>query len=177
MKGRQTITLSSRKASYILELERKVSVIKGNSGTGKSGFDMANYAFGDDHGGPDRTDNQVEVLSAGGNANILNALTGMVQRTGRLCVNVDGAAFGAYIEPVLKYAGIRGNMMIAAPESFEYVLLNLTCFRGCNDSYDYYREWAANTLLAALFCKGGRIMKEKIDEKKIREAVRLFLEG
>ena len=36
MKGRHVIGVTSRKATYRLELERKVSVIKGNSGTGKS---------------------------------------------------------------------------------------------------------------------------------------------
>ena len=36
MKGRHIISVTSRKASYHLELERKISVLKGNSGTGKS---------------------------------------------------------------------------------------------------------------------------------------------
>ena len=36
MKGKRIISVSSRKAVYHLELERKISVIKGNSGTGKS---------------------------------------------------------------------------------------------------------------------------------------------
>ena len=36
MKGRYVINITSRKAGYTLELERKISVIKGNSGTGKS---------------------------------------------------------------------------------------------------------------------------------------------
>ena len=36
MKGRHIISVTSRKAGYHLELERKISVLKGNSGTGKS---------------------------------------------------------------------------------------------------------------------------------------------
>lgn len=36
MKGKHHISITSRKASYHLELERKISVLKGNSGTGKS---------------------------------------------------------------------------------------------------------------------------------------------
>ncbi len=36
MTGRHEIRVVSRKTVYRLELERKVSVIKGNSGTGKS---------------------------------------------------------------------------------------------------------------------------------------------
>lgn len=36
MKGKHIISVTSRKAGYRLELERKISVLKGNSGTGKS---------------------------------------------------------------------------------------------------------------------------------------------
>ena len=36
MKGKHIISITSRKATYHLELERKISVLKGNSGTGKS---------------------------------------------------------------------------------------------------------------------------------------------
>ena len=36
MKGMHTIHITSRRVAYTLELSRKVSVIKGNSGTGKS---------------------------------------------------------------------------------------------------------------------------------------------
>ena len=36
MKGKHIISIVSRKAIYHLELERKISVLKGNSGTGKS---------------------------------------------------------------------------------------------------------------------------------------------
>lgn len=36
MKGKHIISIASRKAIYHLELERKISVLKGNSGTGKS---------------------------------------------------------------------------------------------------------------------------------------------
>ena len=36
MKGKHLISITSRRAEYRLELERKISVIKGNSGTGKS---------------------------------------------------------------------------------------------------------------------------------------------
>ena len=36
MKGRHIVKVVSRKAEYTLELERKISIIKGKSGTGKS---------------------------------------------------------------------------------------------------------------------------------------------
>ncbi len=81
-----------------------------------SGFEMARYAFNSEY---------TEVLSAGGNASILPLLQQLAQSHDRICVNVDGAAFGAFIEPVLKYAEVRGYVQISAPESFEYVLLNI----------------------------------------------------
>ena len=36
MKGKHSISITSRKATYHLELESKITVLKGNSGTGKS---------------------------------------------------------------------------------------------------------------------------------------------
>ena len=82
-----------------------------------SGFEMAKYAF-------DSVD--TEVLSAGGNASVLEMLGKTWISHRDVCVNVDGAAFGAYIEAVLKYAEIKGNIRITAPESFEYVILNFS---------------------------------------------------
>ena len=78
-----------------------------------SGFEMAKYAF-----------ENTEVVSAGGNSSVLMSLQGQSRAHDRICVNVDGAAFGAFIEPVLKFAETIGNTWISAPESFEYILLN-----------------------------------------------------
>lgn len=80
-----------------------------------SGFEMARYAFAD-----------TEVVSAGGNASVLSTLQKLSQTHGHICVNVDGSAFGVFIEPVLKYAEVRGNIWVSAPESFEFVLLNIS---------------------------------------------------
>lgn len=82
-----------------------------------SGFEMAKYAF--------ETEN-TEVVSAGGNASVLSVLQNLSLTHGNICVNVDGAAFGAFIEPVLKYSEVIGNILVSAPESFEYVLLNIS---------------------------------------------------
>ena len=81
-----------------------------------SGFEMAKYAFEQESS---------EVVSASGNASVFSVLQKLTQTYGHICVNVDGAAFGSFIEPVLKLAEVRGNIRISAPESFEYVLLNL----------------------------------------------------
>jgi len=80
-----------------------------------SGFEMAQYAFEGDC---------TEVVSAGGNASVLTCFQKLSKSYDRICVNVDGAAFGAFIEPLLKFAELRGNTRVLAPESFEYVLLN-----------------------------------------------------
>ena len=81
-----------------------------------SGYEMAQYAFGAYN---------TEVVSAGGNASILADFQKLSQSYDHICVNVDGAAFGAFIEPVLKLAELKGNSRVLAPESFEYVLLNI----------------------------------------------------
>ena len=78
-----------------------------------SGFEMASYAF-----------DNTEVVSAGGNSHMIAKLQKLSQAHDHLCVIVDGAAFGAFIEPMLKYAETRGDTLVSAPESFEYVLLN-----------------------------------------------------
>ena len=78
-----------------------------------SGYEMADFAF-----------KNAEVVSAGGNALVNTSLRKLSPEHNRICVNVDGAAYGAFIEPALKFAETRGNIRISAPESFEYVLLN-----------------------------------------------------
>lgn len=82
-----------------------------------SGFEMMKYAFESEN---------TKVISAGGNSSVHGMLIKMNPTEGLICVYVDGAAFGAFIEPVLKYAELRGNIIVSAPESFEYVLLNIS---------------------------------------------------
>ena len=82
-----------------------------------SGYEMARYAFDKE---------QTEVESAGGNSLVSSTLQQLSLAHNCICVNVDGAAFGAYIEAALKYAGVKGNVYVSAPESFEYILLNIS---------------------------------------------------
>lgn len=79
-----------------------------------SGFEMASFAF-----------DNAEVVSAGGNASVITKLLEQSRDNIRMCAIVDGAAFGAFIEPALKLAETRGNTWISSPDSFEYILLNL----------------------------------------------------
>ncbi len=85
-----------------------------------SGYEMARYALWSE---------TTEVVPAGGNASVHDALLKSSGEHNKICADVDGAAFGPYIEPALKYAEISGNIMISAPESFEFVLLHLDVVR------------------------------------------------
>ena len=78
-----------------------------------SGYEMAQFSF-----------ENSDVATAGGNSLVTAKLRGLGRAHDHVCVIVDGAAFGAFIEPTLKYAEIRGDTWVLAPESFEYVLLN-----------------------------------------------------
>ena len=105
-----------------------------------SGFEMAQYAFGSD---------DTEVLSAGGNSSVLKTLTMMERAYGHMCVYVDGAAFGAFIEPVLKYAEMKGNALISVPQSFEFVALNF------NDVKKYLSSDCGELLRTYDYCEGS----------------------
>lgn len=85
-----------------------------------SGYEMAKFAFASD---------STEVVSAHGNASVRSSLMKTAGNHKNICVNVDGAAFGSYIEPLLKFAELQGTTMIAAPESFEFILLHLDAIR------------------------------------------------
>lgn len=73
--------------------------------------------------------NDILVTSAHGNSNILNAIL-TADAHNILCI-VDGAAFGAFIERILKYCESNLNRRITLwmPESFEWVLLTAGVFK------------------------------------------------
>lgn len=81
-----------------------------------SGYEMAKYAFDSE---------KMRVISAGGNASVYRTLMKNGGENDQICVDVDGAAFGPYIEPVLKFAELQGTISVSAPESFEFILLHL----------------------------------------------------
>lgn len=84
-----------------------------------SGFEMAKFAFNP----------ETVVLSASGNSNILPTLFNQAKKYSHICIIVDGAAFGGFIEGVLKFSEIKLNTVISAPESFEYILLKSDFFK------------------------------------------------
>lgn len=69
------------------------------------------------------------VESAGGNSNVLHCLARNLTDHKEITVIVDGAAFGGYISAVMKLSGIRDNVTVIAPESFEYLLLKTFAFQ------------------------------------------------
>lgn len=81
-----------------------------------SGYEMAKYAFDSE---------KMRVISVGGNASVYRTLMKNGGENDQICVDVDGAAFGPYIEPVLKFAELQGTISVSAPESFEFILLHL----------------------------------------------------
>lgn len=81
-----------------------------------SGYELAKYAFDSE---------KMRVISAGGNASVYRTLMKNGGENDQICVDVDGAAFGPYIEPVLKFAELQGTISVSAPESFEFILLHL----------------------------------------------------
>lgn len=82
-----------------------------------SGMEMFNKIFHD------------EVISAFGNANVSKKIGEHIRETGFLFVIVDGAAFGGYIARTMNMALLRGHTIIFAPESFEFLLLQLDSYR------------------------------------------------
>lgn len=63
-----------------------------------------------------------DVRSAEGNASVFpKMLESSLDR--RLLVIADGAAFGAYIDTVVRYAEMKGNIGLYFPESFEWMVL------------------------------------------------------
>ena len=62
-------------------------------------------------------------ISANGNGRVYYMLKSVPDQE-FLTVIADGAAFGPYMENVLKYADIRGNTLLYLPESFEWMILD-----------------------------------------------------
>ena len=62
------------------------------------------------------------VVSAGGNTGIYSRLTAYSDERSILVI-ADGAAFGSYIENVVRYAERKGQIGLYFPESFEWMVL------------------------------------------------------
>ena len=66
----------------------------------------------------------VNCLSSGGKSNVIRQLEQNQNEDGIILVIVDGAAFGSEMKDVSEYLEIQGNIVLYAPESFEWLLLS-----------------------------------------------------
>lgn len=69
------------------------------------------------------------IEPAGGNSNVLHCLAKKLSEYESISIIVDGAAFGGYISAVMRLSGVRNNVTVIAPESFEYLLLKTFAFQ------------------------------------------------
>lgn len=69
-------------------------------------------------------DSNIKCESANGKSNIILRLQKMDKRDGTCLVIVDGAAFGSEMRDVSEYLKASGDIVVYAPESFEWLLLS-----------------------------------------------------
>jgi hypothetical protein len=65
----------------------------------------------------------VNCISANGKSNIIKCLQDSEKTQGTRLIIVDGAAFGSEMKEVYEYLNTVGNVVLYAPESFEWLLL------------------------------------------------------
>ncbi len=66
----------------------------------------------------------ISCISANGKSNIMKKLQDSERVTGKRLVIVDGAAFGSEMKEVSEYLALSGQVVLYAPESFEWILLS-----------------------------------------------------
>ena len=69
-------------------------------------------------------------ISAKGKSNIIFNLQEMNKKNGTCLVIVDGAAFGSEMRDVSEYINATGDIVLYAPESFEWLLLSTNMIPG-----------------------------------------------
>ena len=111
MKGKHHIVIESARLKYEFEIKRNITIIRGDSATGKT---TLIELLEDYRGGGE--DSAVRISSD-------VPCRVFADSSEFLTIIVDGAAFGPYMENVLKYADIRGNIFLYLPESFEWIIL------------------------------------------------------
>ena len=66
----------------------------------------------------------VNCFSASGKSNIIRQLEQRTNEKGTILVIVDGAAFGSEMKDISECIRTQGNIVLYAPESFEWLLLS-----------------------------------------------------
>ncbi len=74
----------------------------------------------------------VNCISANGKSNIIKCLQDSEKTQGTRLIIVDGAAFGSEIKEVYEYLNTVGNVVLYAPESFEWLLLSSNTIPNAN---------------------------------------------
>ena len=66
----------------------------------------------------------ISCVSANGKSNMIASLRNVKHKKGICLAIVDGAAFGSEMRDVCEYMKVAGNVVLYAPESFEWLLLS-----------------------------------------------------
>lgn len=74
----------------------------------------------------------VNCISANGKSNIIKCLQDSEKTQGTRLIIVDGAAFGSEMKEVYEYWNTVGNVVLYAPESFEWLLLSSNTIPNAN---------------------------------------------
>lgn len=74
----------------------------------------------------------VNCISANGKSNIIKCLQDSEKTQGTCLIIVDGAAFGSEMKEVYEYLNTVGNVVLYAPESFEWLLLSSNTIPNAN---------------------------------------------
>lgn len=147
MKGKHTVVVRNRRVQFTLELERNITIIKGNSATGKTtliGMLQDYETQGKQSGVVVETDVQCRVLTASDWENRLSSIENTVVFIDEGNAFVSSQAFAATImETSNYYVLITRESLYQLPYSIESVLeLRETSRQGkytCNHTYPYYK--------------------------------------
>ena len=74
----------------------------------------------------------VNCISANGKSNIIKCLQDSEKTQGTRLIIVDGAAFGSEMKEVYEYLNTVGNVVLYAPESFEWLLFSSNTIPNAN---------------------------------------------
>lgn len=75
---------------------------------------------------------EIGCISAFGKSNVIKQLQESEKTEGTRLVIVDGAAFGSEMRDVSEYVKVAGNVVLYAPESFEWLLLSTNVIPNAN---------------------------------------------
>lgn len=76
----------------------------------------------------------IECVSANGKSNIMKKITDSKSILGKKLIIVDGAAFGSEMKDVSECLSVENNIVLYAPESFEWMLLSINVIPDINST-------------------------------------------